>query len=70
MMDDRIGAPDLDVLQEMRRELLLQIKQSRETIGDSEDLLRRVNAQINRAPIARTTRVNLRERPGRQLSRY
>jgi hypothetical protein len=57
MMDDRIGAPDLDVLQEMRQELLLQIKQSRETIGDSEDLLRRVNAQINRAPIARTMRV-------------
>jgi hypothetical protein len=57
MMDDRIGAPDLDVLQEMRQELLLQIKQSRETIGDSEDLLRRVNAQINRAAIARTMRV-------------
>jgi hypothetical protein len=46
MMDNRIGTPDLDVLQEMRQELLLQIDQSRETIDDCRELLNRVNAQI------------------------
>ena len=47
MLDHRINAQqNLDALQQTRQELLLQIKKSLETIEECQELLGRVNAQI------------------------
>jgi hypothetical protein len=55
MPDDHISAQqNLESSRRTRQELFLQIKQSLETIQDAQELLRRVNAQIESAQIART----------------
>ena len=47
ILDHRINAQqNLDALQQTRQELLLQIKKSLETIEECQELLGRVNAQI------------------------
>ena len=60
MPDDHISAQqNLDSFRRMRQELFLQIKRSLETIEDAQELLRRVNAQIESAQIARTDKKSL-----------
>ena len=60
MPDDHIsGQEDLDAFRRMRQELFLQLKQSLETIEDAQELLRRVNAQIESAQITRTDEKSL-----------
>jgi hypothetical protein len=55
MLDDLIGAQqNLDTFRQISQELDLQVRKSLKTIEDSQELLDRVNAQIESAQITQS----------------